>query len=765
MSGGIAVGATAGLPAPEGADGIDIVRCRLALARLRSQLVGNLANAAVAVLLLTGVLPGRLLAGWATILLATLIVRLLLGRVAVRRAAADPARALRLGAAGSFATGCCWAALALLAPPFGSFATGHHLVALFAGISAGAAALNATHRPTVLAFLVPLLAAVAFRYASALDPPGLALAGLVVLYGFLLAGAARSFERSFVDAHRLRLDRERLIGELRQQAARLEAASRRSQLAEARLQALADHAPVGIVRFDPEGRIVYANGALGKIWGESANGGELRLLGAMLGRCREATEPVELDLETPSGRKWLIVEPVRLPAAAGETGDTILWVRDVTSLTRTMAQLDFLAHHDALTGVANRTRFRERLATALAGAGRGTRCALLLIDLDGFKPINDRFGHAAGDAVLVEVARRLLRRVRESDLVARLGGDEFAVLLGDVPSPEQAESRARELLAVFDSPVPFDGRAHPIAASLGLAVAPDHADTPDALLRAADAACYRAKERPGTALCVFRPGSAVERAAAEDRTTRVARAVAEGRLEPESRPWVDARSGEIVAVEVVAVRAAGRRVTTMELWPALARLSAEEPVPEPLLRALAGLTSGRSPGVRLALPVAGPPIRPRDVARAFRSSGSPAAGLAGLDLIVDTTTAADGPWDPAPASDAELAIRWFVATGGAAIDVVNAQERGAAGIVLPPELCRRSGPAAERALAHIVSLAHELGLLVLAASVDDAEARERVGRAGVDLLAGEGVAAALPESVFLDDLAARGTTRVPDEAR
>lgn len=764
MSGGITDGPAAGLPASESTDGIDSVRCRLALARLRSQLVGNLANAAVAVLLLHGVLPDGLLAGWTAILFATLIGRLLLGRVAKRLAASGPARALRLGAAGSFATGCCWGALALLVPPFGSFATGHHLVALFAGIGAGAAALNATHRPTVLAFLLPVLMPVAFRFASDLQPAGLALGGLVVLYGVLLAGAARSFERTFVDAHLLRLDRERLLGELRLRAGELEAAARRSQLAEARLQALADHAPVGIVRFDPEGRIVYANPALGKIWGESEDSGELRRLRAELGRCRDATEPVELDLVAPSGRKWLIVEPVRLPAEAGEPGDTILWVRDVTSLTRTMAQLDFLAHHDPLTGVANRTRFRERLGAAVAKAGGEARCALLLIDLDGFKPINDRFGHAAGDAVLVEVARRLLRRVRESDLVARLGGDEFAVLLGDVPSPEQAEKRARELLAVFDRPVPFDGRAHPVAASVGLAVAPDHADTPDALLRAADAACYRAKERAGTALCVFRPGSAVERAAAEDRTTHVARAVAAGIFEPESRPWVDARSGEIVAVEVIAVRAAGRRVTTVELWPALARLSAGEPVPGPVLRALAGLTSGHPPGVRLALPVGGPPIRPLDIARAFLSAGSPAAGLAGLDLILDTSMTADLLPDPAAPAEAAPGTRCFVATGGAAVDLVQARERGAAGIVLPPELCRRAGPAAERALLHTVALAHELGLLVLA-DVQTAEERQRLACAGVDILAGEGVAAAVPEPAFPRAPAAPGTARVADEAR
>jgi diguanylate cyclase (GGDEF)-like protein len=478
-------------------------------------------------LLLSGVLPTPLLVLWAALLLATLLGRLLWARWAEARPAIEPRRVLNGLALGSLASGCCWAALAWLVPPFDSFATGVYLVALFAGITAGAAALNATHRPTMLAFVVPVLAAVAWRFASSAHPAGLALAGLVVLYAFLLYGAAHSFERTFVDAHLLRLDRERLLSELQQRARALEAASRRSKLAEARLQALADHAPVGIVRFDATGRIVYANRALAQIWSDTEDSDKLQHLRDELGRWRDVTRMVELELNTPSGRKSLIIEPVRLPAESDEPGETILWVRDVTSLTRTLAQLDFLAHHDPLTGVANRARLRERLKAAVAKAQRDARCALLFIDLDGFKSINDRFGHAAGDAVLIEVARRLLRRVRESDLVARLGGDEFAVLLGDLPALADAEQRARELLTVFDQPMSFEGHSHAIAASLGLAVAPDHADTPDALLRAADAACYRAKSRAGTALCSFRPETMVTRLASEDSSADVAKELAE----------------------------------------------------------------------------------------------------------------------------------------------------------------------------------------------------------------------------------------------
>lgn len=751
MSGAVTDGPTAAATLVEETDCIDRVRCRLALARQRSQLLGNLANAAVAVLLLYGVLSDGLLAGWAAVLLATLIGRLLLGRVAMRLAAAEPSRALRLRAAGSFATGCCWGALALLVPPFGSFATGHHLVALFAGITAGAAALNATHRLTVLAFVVPVLAAVAFRFASDLQPAGVALGGLVVLYAFLLYGAAYSFERTFVDAHRLRIDRERLIRELQHRANELEAASRRSQLAEARLQALADHAPVGIVRFDAMGRIVYANRALAEIWGESEDSRDLRQLRATLERWRDVTSPVELEVSTALGRKSLIIEPVRLPAENGEPGETILWVRDVTSLMRTLAQLDFLAHHDPLTGVANRTRLRERLKAAVAKAQRDARCALLLIDLDDFKSINDRFGHAAGDAVLIEVARRLLRRVRESDLVARLGGDEFAVLLGDLPALEDAETRAHALLAIFDQPITFEGQHHTIAASLGLAVAPDHAQTPDALLRAADAACYRAKSRKGTALCRFRPETAVAQTAIEDSSADVARALAEGSLALELRPWCEGRSGAIVAVELCAVHTAGRKLSLDGLWPALVPLAGPAGLLEALLRASARVAARLPPQVALALKLGRPSLRPEELWRVLHVVGPPVAATP-LYLVADGSAewlpCAPSAW-PQHAGDQ---LRWLVCTNGAAIDLFAARERGAAGILLPNALHRRVEPTAERALAHLIDLAHELGLSVVAYDVQSAEEWKRLRRAGVDIGAGTGVGATLPEEAFVNEL-------------
>ncbi len=152
------------------------------------------------------------------------------------------------------------------------------------------------------------------------------------------------------------------------------------------------------------------------------------------------------------------------------------------------ARLRHQALFDGLTGLANRTHFRERVTAALAGAGP---VSLLLIDLDGFKAVNDTRGHAAGDALLCEVADRLREAVRGGDLAARLGGDEFAVLLAECP-PGEADRTAERVLRALLTPVPINGAAVPVSASVGVAAA-GPGDDVESLLHDADLAMYAAK--------------------------------------------------------------------------------------------------------------------------------------------------------------------------------------------------------------------------------------------------------------------------------
>lgn len=165
-------------------------------------------------------------------------------------------------------------------------------------------------------------------------------------------------------------------------------------------------------------------------------------------------------------------------------------------------ELEVMAHHDALTGLPNRILLADRLGHALSRAQRnGLRVAVLYLDLDGFKPINDRLGHEAGDLALKEVARRLSATVRESDTLARLGGDEFMVLMGDLEGgQEQAQAAASEVarkcLDAFLAPMELSGQSCQLSVSIGAAVG-DGSNAAQALRLAADGAMYQAKQAGG----------------------------------------------------------------------------------------------------------------------------------------------------------------------------------------------------------------------------------------------------------------------------
>jgi len=168
---------------------------------------------------------------------------------------------------------------------------------------------------------------------------------------------------------------------------------------------------------------------------------------------------------------------------------------DITSIKLAEERLNHLAHHDALTGLPNRLLFASSLEQSMEYAKRHRqKVALLFIDLDRFKVINDSMGHAAGDALLKEIGRRLKSAVRAEDVVTRFGGDEFTVALAEVPRADAAASLAQQILAEIARPVPLAGRDIVVSASIGIALYPDDADTVENLTRAADSAMYRAKE-------------------------------------------------------------------------------------------------------------------------------------------------------------------------------------------------------------------------------------------------------------------------------
>ena len=211
------------------------------------------------------------------------------------------------------------------------------------------------------------------------------------------------------------------------------------------------------------------------------------------------------------------------------------------------AKQAYEASHDPLTGLANRTLLNSVINEAMNEA-EGTT-ALLLLDLDHFKEINDTLGHAAGDLVLVEVARRLRRAVRGSDLVARLGGDEFAVLLTGLGGPEQAEPVASQLLAALNQPVDYEGLHLSVDASIGIACHPDDAVEPEELFRRCDVAMYQAKLERGSWLRYdpLRDDTSVQRLTLVGEL----RAAIDKQIVVYFQPQVDLRSGTIIGAEAL----------------------------------------------------------------------------------------------------------------------------------------------------------------------------------------------------------------------
>ena len=177
-------------------------------------------------------------------------------------------------------------------------------------------------------------------------------------------------------------------------------------------------------------------------------------------------------------------------------------LRRVTrTLSEQVEEIEYTAYHDDLTGLPNRARFRERAAAALEEAKvKGTRLAVLLIDLDRFKDVNDTLGHASGDRLLVALARDLPRLMRRGDTVARLGGDEFGILALEISDPTAVLALAERLRDILAEPREIDGIDLDIAASIGIALYPDHGADAEILLQRADVAMYRSKEMNAPAL-------------------------------------------------------------------------------------------------------------------------------------------------------------------------------------------------------------------------------------------------------------------------
>ena len=334
----------------------------------------------------------------------------------------------------------------------------------------------------------------------------LALAGdMLILAVATLLLSARTTSQRAVEAGRGRDEIQRALAES-------EAAHRLLSEREAMLQAVFDSASVAIFRTDGEGRLRQANLRTTEMFHYA--GDELLALNCVDLLAPEMREDIGLRFRAVgSGESRALKAECRLRRRDGsqfqgelaarpvldESGHSIGIVGVVTDVTErheAEQRVRYLAHHDPLTGLWNRASLLDRAGEALLLAKRHQRrLALLFIDLDRFKPINDLYGHDAGDAVLRCVAQRLHDAVRESDTVCRQGGDEFVILLPEISASTSLHGLAEKIRATVAESCEVDGRTLSVEASIGIATYPEHGDDLDTLIRSADAAMYTAKHR------------------------------------------------------------------------------------------------------------------------------------------------------------------------------------------------------------------------------------------------------------------------------
>jgi len=340
--------------------------------------------------------------------------------------------------------------------------------------------------------------------------------------------------------------------------------------AENRLRLLAsvfEHSGEAILITDPDNRIITVNDAFTRLTGYAqaeAVGRNPKLLAAGRTTAEEYQamwralaqdgywegEIWDRRKDGSQYPKWLAISVVR-----GENGEVLNYIgrfNDITAQKRAEEQIRRLAHHDPLTGLPNRFTLRGRLEQALAAAPRDKgKVAIMFIDLDRFKTINDSFGHQVGDALLVEVAQRLQACVRQSDVVARLGGDEFVVVVTGVESGIAVANVGEKILAELSRPYPIAGRDLSTTPSVGIAIFPDDGDNAERLMQNADTAMYNAKAN-GRNNCRY---FTVDMNVVADERQRLEQdmtlALERGEFELIYQPQIDAASGQIRTVEAL----------------------------------------------------------------------------------------------------------------------------------------------------------------------------------------------------------------------
>lgn len=286
------------------------------------------------------------------------------------------------------------------------------------------------------------------------------------------------------------------------------------------LKIVLDASPIGVsISRYHDGKIVYANYTLAeRLWGgpvEKIVGtnsmnyyNDMKDFAWVISQLQQ-NRPVtnhEMEMKRRNGTSiWCQVNMVAMQVEA--TKLILSWFNDITEIRETRAKLQQMATHDSLTGLPNRMRFNEFIEESMARCRRQNKTgSLLFLDLDGFKEVNDNFGHHMGDILLQEVAERLTSTLRETDFISRLGGDEFAVILElQSDAHGQCEEVAQKILDIIKIPYEHEGNCAVIGVSIGIAFFGAEFINIDEIVKNADKAMYRAKHSGRGCVCIYDP--------------------------------------------------------------------------------------------------------------------------------------------------------------------------------------------------------------------------------------------------------------------
>ena len=335
---------------------------------------------------------------------------------------------------------------------------------------------------------------------------------------------------------------------------------------EERLKGMFEHARDAVYTLDMHGRFTSVNAAAGELTGYTKE--ELLQMGILdlvpphgLDRARAILTKrlrgdlhgvSEAELVTKDGRSVFVEISGRLVFEDGTPVGIEAIARDTTERRMLQERLEYQAFHDSLTGLPNRALLLDRLRQALARTARtGSKVAVMLMDVDNFKLVNDTLGHAAGDELLVAIAPRLAASIRESDTVARLGGDEFAIVLEDFADERFAITAADRIVAAFEQPLRTAHGDERVSASLGIVVA-EPGDDADTLLRNADTAMYAAKANAKGGFELYDERRRLRMVREAEVTHALAEALACGGIGVHYQPIVSLSDGRVLAVEALA---------------------------------------------------------------------------------------------------------------------------------------------------------------------------------------------------------------------